>query len=74
MQAGSCPDGIEVIAVMGEGIIEYTPVPIVRCRNCEWFRDLGEWQACIENAAFAMKTEPDGYCNRGRRAEHGADR
>ena len=67
--------GIEVIAVMGEGIIEYTPVPIVRCRDCAHFREslmygdshtwCGQWHRLVP---------PDGYCHRGvRRDGHDGD-
>lgn len=56
---------MEVIVELGDGVTECTPIPLTRCRDCKWFRDLGDWQACLENAAFARKTRPDGYCDRG---------
>lgn len=78
MQAGSGPGGIEVIAVMGEGIIEFTPVPIVRCRDCAHFRpnlmygDDNSW--CEEGPHYGRLTPPDGYCHRGvRRDGHDGD-
>ncbi len=60
---------MEVIVDIGDGVTECKPIPLVRCRDCRWFKDMGEWQACLENAAFARKTRPDGYCDRGMRRE-----
>lgn len=71
MQAGS--NGVEVIAVMGEGVIEFTPTPIVRCRDCKHFRenamygDSHTW--CEEAPHFGRLVPPDGYCHRGERRE-----
>ena len=69
---------VEVIAVMGEGIIEFTPTPIVRCRDCDKHSIVKDFDGtpiyvCRRFAAY-HQTEPDGYCHKGRRAEHGADR
>ena len=69
---------VEVIAVMGEGIIEFTPTPIVRCRDCiscSVHEDpYGERPDASYCELLGLWTMSDGYCHRGRRAEHGADR
>lgn len=77
MQAGSA-DGIEVIAVMGEGYIEYTPVEIVRCRDCIAYSLIpdpdGERPDLHLCELLDARTRPDGYCHRARKVEHGQDR
>ena len=64
---------VEVIAVMGEGTIEYTPTPIVRCRDCAHFREnlkFGDsYTWCAESAVSGRLVPPDGYCWRGERRE-----
>lgn len=62
--------GIEVIAVMGGGVIEFTPTPVVRCRDCARFREnamYGDSHTWCEH--WRRLVPPDGYCHRGERRE-----
>jgi hypothetical protein len=66
---------VEVIAVMGEGVIEFTPTPIVRCRDCAHFREnLMYGDSHTWCAQWHRLVPPDGYCHRGvRRDGHDGD-
>lgn len=75
-------DGIEVIITLGEGVTESTPVPVVRCRDCERYRE-HMWMTVPEFEplgtdiddvctffADGVKVSPDGFCAWGcRRAD-----
>jgi hypothetical protein len=69
---------VEVIAIMGEGDIEFTPTPIVRCRDCDKHSIGKDWDGMPIDVCGRFpthyQTEPDGFCHKGRRTEHGADR
>ena len=63
-------DGTEVIAVMGEGFMEFTPAPIVRCRDCARFREnlmYGDSYTWCEH--WRRLVPPDGWCFKGVRRD-----
>lgn len=59
--------------ITSEGVIEFTPVRLIRCRDCAHYRpnlmfgDDNGW--CAENRAFGRLTDPDGFCHRAKPRE-----
>ena len=48
---------------------EKQSVQVIRCKNCQFYRDYGNYQVCNfwsvdkDDEFIEAFTEPDGYCN-----------
>ena len=45
-------------------------VPVVRCKDCKWFRDVDDYCICIsDESPKGLFVKSNDFCNRGIRAE-----